>query len=268
MRRLGARLAAVALLLGLLPLTAGACNISCACTTPPTHPPGWTPPPVSTNEAVVAAAAFAAGTTGAHPSGLQASPTYSSEGHPAYTVVSPTVDAVVEAQTGLVVEFVLMDALPDSSDVAISSADALARATAFLGDRSRDTGILVATTTLQGGATSAYIVTWADQSGGAGQISVSVNPSSGTVFAFVDQRFGVQFVPPSIGAAAAGRLALAAVSMPGALVLAKDFDFGLGDATWQVSLGVPSTTESDVYVHGAAVEVDAVTGAVTIEKSS
>lgn len=55
--------------------------------------------------------------------------------------------------------------------------------------------------------------------------------------------------------------------MPGALVLANDFDFGLGDATWQVSLGVPSTTESDVYVHGAFVEVDAVTGVVTIRKS-
>jgi hypothetical protein len=266
MRRFGAGHAAMGLLLALLPLTAGACNLSCACASTPD--PNWTPPPVSAQEAVAAAAKFAAGTTGTQPSGLIAELTYSSEGHPVYTVVSPTVDAVVEAQTGLVVGLVMMDALPDSSDVAISSADALARATAFLGDRSRDTGILVVTTTLQGGATSAYIVAWADKSGGAGQISVSVNPSTGTPFAFADQRFGAQFVPPSIGAAAARSLALAAVSMPGALVLANDFDFGLGDATWQVSLGVPSTTESDVYVHGAAVEVDAVTGAVTIEKSS
>jgi hypothetical protein len=264
MRRLGAKLAAVALLLGLLPLTAGACNISCACASTPD--PNWTPPPVSAQDAAKATAAFAAGSAGTQPSGLEAA-LYSGQDHPLYVVSGPTVGAVVDARSGLVLEFVQVDALPDSSEVAISSAEAQARATSFLSDRGRDTGILVATTALQGGATSPYVVTWSDKSGGAGQISVSVNPSSGTPFAFADQRFGVQFVPPSIGAAAARRLALAAVSMPGALVLANDFDFGLADATWQVSLGVPSTTESDVYVHGAAVEVDAVTGVVTIGKS-
>lgn len=268
MRRFRGGHAAMALLLCLLPLTLNACDIGCACALPPTRPPGWTPPPVSAQDAVTATAAFAAGTTGTQPGSLVAELTYPGDGDPVYTVVSPTVDAVVEAQTGLVVEFVAVDALPDSNEVAVTGVDAQARATSFLADRDRGTGILVATTALKSGATSAYVVTWADKNGDAGQISVSVNPSTGTPFAFVDERFGVQFVTPSIGAAAAGRLALAAVSMPGALVLADDFDFGLGDATWQVSLAVPSTTESDVYVHGAAVEVDAVTGAVTIEKSS
>lgn len=205
MRRLGAKLAAVALLLGLLPPTAGACNISCACASTPD--PNWTPPPVSAQEAAKATAAFAAGSAGTQPSGLEAALTYSGQDHPLYVVSGPTVGAVVDARSGLVLEFVQVDALPDSGEVTISSAEAQARGTSFLSDRGRDTGILVATTALQGGATSAYVVTWSDKSGGAGQISVSVNPSSGTPFAFADQRFGVQLVPPSIGAAAAARLA-------------------------------------------------------------
>jgi hypothetical protein len=265
MRRFGARLAAVALLLGLLPLTAGACNISCACASTPD--PNWTPAPVSAQEAVAAAAKFAAGTTGAQPSSLQASLGNAGQDHPLYTVSGPTVGAVVDAQGGLVLEFVQVDALPDSNEVAVSSADALARATAFLGDRWRDTGILVPTTTLQSGATSAYIVTWADQSGGAGQISVSINPSSGTVFAFVDQRFGVQFVPPSIGAAAAGRLALAAVSTPGEVVVSTDFQFWFDSATWSVTLATPGSSASAAPEHGAMVDVDAVTGTVTVAKN-
>ncbi len=267
MGRLIARLAAVTLLLGLLPLTAGACDIGCACALPPTRPPGWTPPPVSEQDAATATAEFAAGPTGTQPGGLVAELTYSSDGHPVYTVVSPTVDAVVEAQTGLVVEFVLVDALPDSSVAAVSSAAAQARATSFLSDRSRDTGILVATDTLQSGATSAYVVTWADKSGGAGQISVSVNPSTGTPFAFVDQRFGVQFVPPSIGAAAAGRLALAAASTAGDVVLSTDFQFGFDSASWSVTLGPPGAGASATPDHGAVVDVDAVTGSVAVAKS-
>ena len=82
MRRFVARLAAVALLLGLLPLTAGACDISCACASTPD--PNWTPPPVSAQDAATATAKFAAGSTGTQPGGLVAELSYaSSDRHPA-----------------------------------------------------------------------------------------------------------------------------------------------------------------------------------------
>ncbi len=265
MRRFGARLAGMALMLGLLPFTVSGCNVTCACASTPD--PNWTPPPVSAQEAAAAAAKFAAGSTGAQPSGLVASLSYSGQDHPLYAVLGPTVGAVVDAHSGLVLGFVQVDALPESSEVAISSAVAQARATSFLSDRGYDTGALVATTTLRNGASSAYVATWAAQGSGVEQISVSVDPSNGTPFAFVDQRFGVRLVPPSIGAATAARLALASISTPGERVLANDFSFGFDDSTWGVSLGVPSATASDVYEHGAFVEVDAVTGVVTVRKS-
>jgi hypothetical protein len=265
MTRFGVRLAALAFLLGLLPITVSGCNITCACACASTPDPNWTPPPVSAQEAQVATAKFAAGSTGAQPSGLVASLGYSSQDHPLYSVLGPTVGAVVDAHSGLVLEFVQVDALPESSEVSISGAVAQARATSFLSDRGLDTGALVATTNLRSGTTSAYVVTWAAQ--GSDVEQVSVDPSNGTPFAFVDQRFGVRLVPPSIGAATAARLALAAISAPGELVLANDFSFGFDDSTWGVNLGVPSATASDAYEHGAFVEVDAVTGVVTVRKS-
>jgi hypothetical protein len=265
MRRFGAGLAALVLLLGLLPLTLSSCYITCGCASTPD--PNWTPPPVSAAEAVAAAAKFAAGSTGTQPSGQDAALVYSGQDHPLYAVQGPTVGAVVDAHGGLVLEYVQIDAIPDSNDVTISSAEAEARATSFLSDRGWVTGILVATTTFRSGATSVYEVTWAAQSGGAGQISVSVNPSSGTPFAFVDERSGVQLVPPSIGATAAGRLALAAISTPGEVVLSTDFRFDLAHPYWDINLATPSATATAAPEHGASVSVDAVTGSVTVGKS-
>jgi len=266
MRRFGAGYIAVAMLQGLLPLTVGACNVTCACASTPD--PNWTPAPVSAQEATAAAAKFAAGSSGTQPSGLVASLTYSGQDHPLYVVLGPTVGAVVDARGGLVLEFVAIDALPDSDQVAISDADAAARATSFLSDRGRDAGILVPTTALRpGGATSVYVVTWAPQAGGAVQISVSIDPSSGTPFAFADERFGVSLVPPSIGAAAAGRLALAAVSTPGLVVLSSDFRLDLEHPYWDVNLASPSASASAAPDHGASVQVDAVTGAASVGKS-
>ena len=111
------------------------------------------------------------------------------------------------------------------------------------------------------------MVTWADKSGGAGQISVSVNPSTGTPFAFADQRFGVQFVPPSIGAAAAGRLALAAVSAAGRGRPLDGLPARVRQCDLVRDLGTPGASASAAPEHGAVVDVDAVTGVVTVGKS-
>ena len=57
MRRLVVRLAALGLLLGLLPISVSGCGITCACLSTPD--PNWTPPPVSAQEATAAVAKFA-----------------------------------------------------------------------------------------------------------------------------------------------------------------------------------------------------------------
>lgn len=266
MRRLGIRLAALGLLLGLLPISVSGCGITCACLSTPD--PNWTPPPVSAQEATAAAAKFASsGSPATEPTGLDASLAYASQDHPLYSVQGPTVGAFVEAQGGLVIYFVQVDMLPDSSDVAISSAEAKARATVFLSDRGRGTGILVATTTLKTGVTSSYVVTWAAEGSSDGQISVSINASTGKAFAFVDQRFGVRLVPPSIGASEAGKLALAAAATPGEVVLSAEFRLDFEHPTWDVSVGTPGSGDSAAPEHYAFVEIDALTGTATVKKS-
>jgi hypothetical protein len=98
-------------------------------------------------------------------------------------------------------------------------------------------------------------------------MSVLVNPSSGAVFAFVDDRWSVPLTAPSIGAAAASKLALAASSTAGLVVLSANLHFDLGQPIWNVSLGSADTIGSAPPTHGAVLTVDAVTGATTVGES-
>ena len=111
-----------------------------------------------------------------------------------------------------------------------------------------------------------YLVSWADEVSDAAGPSVSVNPSSGAPFAFIDGRFGVTPVPPSIGVEEAGRLVIAAVSRPGQVVVSADFRFDLEHPSWDISLALPNPTASAAPEHGAFVSVDAVSGATTVGK--
>jgi hypothetical protein len=266
MKRFGLGLALAASLLFVVPLTVGGCNISCACTTTPD--PNWTPPPKTTQDAVTAVAKFAAGTSGTEPTGLEAVLANQYSDHPIFEVSGPTVDGVADGKTGVVLEWLLVASLPDSTDVAISDGQAEATATSFIRERNIDTTGLTATSTLRpGGATSEYVVTWVGPVANSPGFSVFINPSTGAAFAFADQRFGVQMVPPSIGAAAAGRLAIATVSTPGEVVLSTDFQFNYEAPTWEVQLATPSATASAEPEHWADVSVDAVTGTVTVSKS-
>lgn len=260
------RRCAAAALLALLPLTLNSCIIACGCGVTPD--PNWTQPPVTAQEAAVFAATFAGGNTTEQPTDLVASLIYSDQDHPLFDVSNANVETVVDAHSGLVLEWIRVDSLPNSTDAVVSSAAAQTAAESFMSDRDRYTGELTPTTALRPGvAASAYVVTWAGQGFDAPGQSVSVNPSTGAPFAFVDERYGVRLVPPVLGAEAAGRLALAAVATPGLSVQSTDFVFGLENPSWQVNLVGPSATASAEPEHGAYVSVDAVTGAATVGKS-
>jgi hypothetical protein len=267
-RRPGWMLAGVMVLL-LLPLTVPGCSITCACTSPPD--PNWTPPPMTAQEATAAIAEFASGRAGAPLNGPEAWLSYSrtdaAQNHPLYIVNGPTVGAAVDAQSGTVIALVVVESLPNSNDVLVASDKAREAAASFLSDRGRDTTGRVATIALgSGGATSVYFVSWAGKGSDAADLSVSVNPSSGMPFAFIDGRSGVAVVPPCIGAEGAGRLAIAAVSTPGQVVVSADFRFDLEHPSWDISLALPNPTASAAPEHGVFVSVDAVSGATTVGK--
>lgn len=268
MGRPGWMLAGVVVLL-LLPLTVSGCSVTCACASTPD--PSWTPPPMTAQEATAAVAKFASGRTGELPSGLEASLSYSrtdsGRNHPLYMVNGPTVGAAIDAQSGTVIVLVLVDSLPNSNDVLVASDKAQAAAASFLSDRGRDTTGRVATTELRaGGATSVYLVSWVGRGSDAAGLSASVNPSSGKPFGFIDGPSEIQMVMPTIGAHAAGKLALVAVSTPGQVVVSADFRFDLEHPSWDISLALPHPTASAAPEHGAFVSVDAVSGATTVAK--
>jgi len=252
-------------LLAVMPVAFGGCDIGCACTLPD---PNWTAQPVSADDSIAAAAKFAAGSSGTAPAGLTATLTSTGLSHPMYYVSGPTVAALVDSWGGLLLEYVDLGAVPDSTDSTITAAQAQATAASFLSDRGWYTGILVAEPELRpGGPTAAYVVRWVAAAGAAEQMSVWVNPATGKPFAYADQRYGVQLVPPSIGAAAAGRLAVAAVTTPGMTVVSADFHFGFDHPAWSVVLESPAAAAGATPEHAATVSIDATTGTATVGNS-
>jgi hypothetical protein len=253
----------------LLPMTVSGCGITCACAITPD--PNWTPPPVTAQDSEAAVAKFATG-AGFDATGLVASLDFSTPDHPVYEVSGDNAAGVVDGHSALVLEFVVTGDLPNTKDVTVSADAALTAATALLKATGRYAEGLSSTTTLQDGtATSVYVVTWSGQGFDAPGISVSVNPSSGKAFAFADLRWSVPLVVPAIGAAAAGRLAIAAAPTSGLTVQSAELQFGSGAASWTVTLGAPGTSGATASAsasdHGAIVNVDAVSGAVTVAKS-
>jgi hypothetical protein len=253
----------------LVPLTLGIAGVfvlvnvlphgACGCASTPD--PNWTPPPVSSQQAVNAAAKFAVGGAAVQPIGLDASLVNLDRDHAAYVVSSPIVDVVVDGHSAAVLEYVLVESMPDTDSGAILSDAALKAAAAFLDDRGVGTaGMTAAVDKHAAGGTSFYAVTWTGDGKDAAGLSVLVNPASGAVFAFVDQRFGTHIVVPTIGGAAATKVARGAVSTPGLVVAAADFQFWPGGSTWNIQLTAPPD-------HFSSVTVDAVTGAVTVGKS-
>jgi hypothetical protein len=250
------------MLLALLPVSVGGCNITCGCASTPD--PNWTPPPITAVEAAVygAKAAGVPVMTAQLAGGLA--------GRQFYQADAPGAMALVDAESGMVLEVVLTDRMPNDDAVSIASSDAQTAAEAFV---QRNTGLstegfTVSVRVMHQAGVAAYEVDWNDPT----KFLALVNASSGAVFAFVDQRMPMNLAPPIVGRARATETAIATLGIPGETVTSADLgaDYGSGDAqvwAWSIGLGVPSATQADVYEHGALVSVDAVTGKATIVKS-
>jgi hypothetical protein len=267
-------IAGAAILLGVLACTASVASqipSGCACTYPPTHPPGWTPspsPPVSLSEAQAAAARF----TGVP---------MAADGYwrdlPDRTVIEPTGQsayAVVDGFSGDVLEAVRTDRLPDVAPASISASQATTTAIDFLAAAAVDANGLTATVApLPESLGSGYEVTLASAGAvPADRYLVLVNGLTGEVFAFESGAWGGQV--PLVGRAEAVRRAQAAIPEVGQAVLSADLvpDLSTGQTvwTWQIGLGVAIGTDAaageTVYSGGGYVTVDAASGETTVVK--
>ena len=264
MRRVVLRIAAMALLFGLAPVTTAGCNF-CPCIHTPD--PNWTPEPIS---APVAAndAAKVAGVPD-----MTAMLTAGAGGRQFYRATAPNTVAFVDALSGIVVEVVLLDRMP--SDATVSAAPELADTAArtFMLRTGLDTqGLAVSVQQVRKAGVAAYDVEWAQLgTGGGPKSAVYVNASTGAVFAYLDLRMQLSVTAPLVGQTRATELAISALGVPGEQVTSADLaiDFATGSQTsaWEIGLGVPTATQADVFEHGARVRVDAVTGDATIVKS-
>ena len=256
-----------AMLLALLPVSVGGCNITCGCASTPD--PNWTPPPITAEEAAVYAAK-AAGVpvmTAQLAGGLA--------GRSFYRADAPGAVARVDAESGMVPEVVLTDQMPGADTVSVTDSDAQTAAETFV---HRNAGLTteaftVSVRVLHQAGVAAYEVAWRDAGATATpKFQVLVNASTGAVFAFVDLRMQLNLTAPIVDQSRATETAIAAIGIPGETVTSADLgiDFGSGDSqkwAWSIGLGVPSATQADVYEHGALISVDAVTGQATIVKS-
>ncbi len=264
MRRVALTLVGV-MLLALLPVSVSGCDVTCACTTP--ADPNWTPPPVTSDQAAVYGAKFAGvpAMTAQLAGGLA--------GRQFYRADAPGAVALIDTESGIVLEVVLTDQMPSDATVA-TSANPQPAAEGFLARVGLSTdGLTESGHLMEKAGVAYYEVTWNDAGAAATpEFQVLVNASTGAAFAFVDLRPQLDLTAPIVDRARATETAIAAIGVPGEIVLSADLgtDSASGDAqvwAWSIGLGVPSATQAEVYEHGALVSVDAVTGQATIVKS-
>ena len=264
MRRVASPLVG-AMLLALLPVSVAGCNITCACATP--ADPNWTPPPVTSDQAAVYGAKVAGVPA------MTAQLTGGLAGRSFYRADALGAVALVDAESGVVLEVVLTDQMPSDATVA-TGANPQPAAEGFVARVGLSTeGLTESGQLMQQAGVAYYDVTWKDAGATATpKFRVLVNASTGATFAFIDLRPQLNLTAPIVDRARATETAIAAIGVPGEIVLSADLgmDSGSGDAqvwAWSIGLGVPSATQADVYEHGALVSVDAVTGQATIVKS-
>jgi hypothetical protein len=267
-------IAGMAILLGVLACTAAvASQISsgCACTYPPTHPPGWTPspsPPVSISAAQAAAARF---------TGVPMTASGSWRDLPDRTVIEATgksAYAVVDGFSGEVLQAVVLARIPEIDPASISASGAVAAATDFLTAAAVEAAGLTATASqLPQNLGTGFEVRFATSGAApADRYRVFVNGPTGQVFAFESGQWSGQV--PVVGRAEAVRRAQAAIPEAGQVVLDAELvpDLSTGQLvwTWQIGLGVPTGTEAQagetVYSGGGYVTVDATSGVTTVVK--
>jgi len=257
MRRF-AWLLAGAVVLSLLPVTVSGCSVTCGCTA--TADPNWTPQPITAQQAAFYAAKVAGRASGTidDPS-MSAVPISGPNGRDFYQATAADFVALVDSTSGSVVEVVLEDQLPNDAIVSASASDARTAAEAFMQRAGNLEGLSESAQVVRRAGVAAYEVQWNPAEKDATTFVVWVNPSSGSVFAFIDLRMQLNLTAPIVGRERATALAITALGVPGETVtsaeLAIDFTTGSQSSVWQV--GFVSRT----------VRVDAVTGETTVVKS-
>jgi hypothetical protein len=264
MRRVAGALAI--LLLAPLPAVLTGCQIdqACACTTPPTLDPNWTPPAVSADQAATYAAKFA--DVPSMEAGLVSPPT-----GPAYYLATDTgtaAVALVDPSSGSVTRTVRADLMPNDESLSIGDSTARSAAEAFLGRVGLSAeGFSATIETVRVAGVAAYRVDWHDGSGLAA-FQVLVNGSTAAVFAYADLRAPGGPALPVVGRGRASALAIATFGDPGETVIDAEFAIDGGHWLWQVGMGVPSVSDPEVFERGGYLTVDAVSGEVTIVKDA
>ena len=261
MKRFGLGLAMAASLLFVLPLTVGGCNISCACSVTPD--PRWTTTPIGTGEAAISGAKFAG-----VPS-MTAERIVGPNRRTFYSATAPNTIALVDGDSGIVVEVVLEDQMPNDGTASATEDSVRAAAQAFMTRIGMTTtGFSESVQLIQRAGVAAYDIKWT-QLGTVEvpQFEVLANASTGAAFAYVDLRMMWSLTAPVIGRQKASELALAAHAVPGEAAVSAQLgiDFGSGsqNSSWLVGVGMPDASPSG-SAEGALFSVDAVTGKATL----
>jgi hypothetical protein len=230
----------------------------CGCAATPTHAPGWTPWPISRDQAAETASRLASVSVRDWSYDLTIS------GRPLIEAQGLTAVAFVDANSGAVLAAVIEDRLPDSGKTLVSSDAARGTAEAFLaGGSISPTGLTETTQLIQRASVAFYDVIWTAPGAARPGLEVLVNPSSGAAFAYRDLRTGLELSVPVIGHKAAMSLAGASshanhetpnpADQPQPEFMGLDVSLGAADGhAWLWSVSFP---------HGS-VQVDAETGEV------
>jgi hypothetical protein len=236
-----------------------------ACAAQPTASPDPRTVHISRQQAIDAVVAFLPGTANLVVDGPN-------EGalHRFYTVRNADLTTTVDAFDGRVISLTLPNAMPQGNTVAVTKEQAEDRAAAFMNEHGLGVGGELGTVTLvEHGDFSEYEVIWQSTVRDIrvpDRRSVSVDPATGAVFGFRDDRRSWDPPPePKIGRDDAIARAKASVSQGTAFrspvidraLLIVDFaPEGTQLLVWEIGL---SSGESHVLMH-----VDALSGAVTV----
>jgi hypothetical protein len=177
-------------------------------------------------------------------------------GRPLYQAVALDTLALVDVQTGTVLEVILENQMPDTADTLVPPAAAEDAARRFLARTGMDTdGLGPAVELTRSMDVAAYKVTWKAQDDVATpMMQVLVAASTGAVFAYLDLSLNLNLIAPIISRARAVDLATASAGWSGPAVSADlrlSFNGrGSQNSVWRIRAAVD-------------VEVNAVTGKVT-----
>jgi hypothetical protein len=215
MRRIALTLVG-ATLLALLSVSVSGCDVACGCASPPDY--SWTPPPITADQAASSAAKYAG-----VPS-MSAQLATGPSGRWWYQATAADAVAFVDGVSGVVLEVVLQDQMPNDATVTVSAVHARAVAEALLRRAGLSTdGLVESAQVINRGGVAAYEVSWVDAGAVATpRLLILVNPSTGAVFAFADLRTQPDLTPPIIGRTRATELAISALGIAGETVTSAE----------------------------------------------